>query len=95
MNNNEEGAKKMLDYNNIPVGLSMALAQNTGALEHFAKMTDAERHSVINKARCVQTKHEMQDLAAGLSDNLKISEHHHSVFGYFYDKNTKNFLKKY
>lgn len=53
MNNNEEGAKKMLDYNNIPVGLSMALAQNTGALEHFAKMTDAERHSVINKARCV------------------------------------------
>ena len=61
MNNNEEGAKKMLDYNNIPVGLSMALAQNTGALEHFAKMTDAERHSVINKARCVQTKHEMQD----------------------------------
>ncbi len=41
MNNNEEGAKKMLDYNNIPVGLSMALAQNTGALEHFAKMIDS------------------------------------------------------
>ena len=77
----------MLDYNNIPVGLSMALAQNTGALEHFAKMTEAERHSVINKARCVQTKLEMQDLVAGLSDNFKanlyskISEHHHSVFG--------------
>lgn len=70
MKTNKEGAKKMLDYNNIPVGLSMALAQNTGALEHFAKMTEAERHSVINKARCVQTKHEMQDLVAGLCDKF-------------------------
>ena len=59
----------MPDYKNMPVGFSMALAQNTHALECFAAMTDSERSDVINKARCAASKQEMQDLVSSLTEN--------------------------
>ncbi len=51
----------------IPMGFSMALAQNTHALEAFSAMSMDEKRAVIEKARRVTSKKEMNELVGGIS----------------------------
>lgn len=46
----------------LPLGLGMALAQNTGAMQAFAAMTDAQRQSVIDRTHTLSSKKEMRAL---------------------------------
>ncbi len=44
----------------LPLGLTLALAQNLNALDHFASMTDVKRREVIEKAKKIKSKEEMR-----------------------------------
>lgn len=46
----------------LPQGFQMALARNEAAMKAFANMTDYEKNSVIQWARGVQSRQEMQQL---------------------------------
>lgn len=45
----------------IPIGLGMALAQNTEALDRFALLSPDERKSVITGAHNVNSRQEMRE----------------------------------
>lgn len=51
----------------IPLGLGMALAQDTGAMQYFATLPMPEKQAIIDKAHAVKTKEEMQALVSGLA----------------------------
>ncbi len=51
----------------MPLGFTMALAHNVSAFNAFLKMDDKSQDEIIEKARQVQTKREMQQLVDGLS----------------------------
>lgn len=44
----------------IPMGLGMALAQNTKALDKFSSMTQAQKQSIIAGTHAIQSKQEMR-----------------------------------
>jgi hypothetical protein len=43
----------------LPLGLSLALAQDLNALDHFASLNDEKQRKVINKAKQIKSKEEM------------------------------------
>lgn len=49
-----------MDEQSLPLGLGMALAQNSTAMEKFARMPENEQQSLIDGARQVRSKQEMQ-----------------------------------
>lgn len=51
----------------IPLGLSMALAQNMDAMSRFSTMSDREKERFIACAHQVQSKTEMQRLVDQLA----------------------------
>lgn len=56
----------ILNNDEIPAGLSMALAENLHAMEKFGKMTDVEREDVIRRSRNAESKQEMRNLVSDL-----------------------------
>ncbi|MCI8957063.1 MAG: hypothetical protein HFG29_08780 [Eubacterium sp.] len=46
----------------MPLGLGFGLAMNDNAMEHFSNLTDSEKKQVIETARTVQSKKEMNSL---------------------------------
>ena len=52
--------------NKLPLGFGMALAQNEAAMRQFESMTDSEKLAVLQQARSVNSKREMQQLVAGI-----------------------------
>ena len=50
----------------VPLGLGMALAENTAALTRFAALSPQQRQELIHQAHGVQSKEEMQQLVASL-----------------------------
>lgn len=50
----------------LPEGFAMALAQNIYALNHFASLPEAERSSIVDRARRVSSEEEMRGLVNGL-----------------------------
>lgn len=61
--------KKDKPFADVPLGFGMALSKNVDAMEAFAKLSETERQSVINKARSVQSKQEMQQFVNSLTSN--------------------------
>ena len=51
----------------VPLGFGFALAQDPGAMERFAALTEAERQAYLDRARAVSSKGEMQALVSQLS----------------------------
>lgn len=45
----------------VPTGLGMALSQNVDALNYFGALSEDEQKKVINHAKNVQSKNELQD----------------------------------
>ena len=55
----------MGDFNEpweIPVGLSMALAENTAAFKSFSMLSPAEQDNIIARASTVQSRGEMRSI---------------------------------
>lgn len=52
----------VLSDNELPMGLSMALARNTEALDRFASMTPEQQQRIIDRTHTVESKAEMQQL---------------------------------
>jgi len=48
------------DYNAIPLGLGLALAQNSEALSRFAGLPVSERQRIIDKTHSIESKKEMK-----------------------------------
>ena len=51
----------------LPIGWGFGLAMNEDAMNHFSTMTDAEKKQVIEVARNVASKQEMQDLVQDIA----------------------------
>lgn len=60
----------ILNNDEIPVGLSMALAENLRAMERFGNMGEQEQRNFINQCKNVKSKQEMKSLVSGL-DSMK------------------------
>lgn len=57
----------MMDNRAIPSGLRLALLQNRRAMDRFEAMTDYEQNSVIQWARSLRSKQEMEQLASNIA----------------------------
>lgn len=44
----------------LPLGFGMALAQNPGAMEKFAALSEGEKQSILDGTHAIQSKEEMQ-----------------------------------
>ncbi len=55
-----------MNRNEMPVGFSMALAQNPEAMQKFAMLSDEEKKKIINGTHSVNTKQEMREYVNAL-----------------------------
>ncbi len=55
---NSLGGVKM-EHNEMPIGFSMALAQNPEAMQKFAMLSEKEKQEIIAGTHRVQSKEEM------------------------------------
>ena len=51
----------------MPIGLQMALAHNTSSFNAFLKLSDSEQDKIIEKARNIKTKRELQAMIDNIS----------------------------
>ena len=61
----------LLNNDEIPLVLGMALAQNMDAMRVFSTMNESSRQHVIDRSRQVNSKQEMENLVAGLTRDTK------------------------
>lgn len=61
-----------MEFEKLPVGFAMALAQNRPAMEYFAAMSDNEKQAVLDRAHHVHAKSEMQQIVAQLSEHRTV-----------------------
>lgn len=59
--------KNFADGQDIPLGLSMAMAQNPLAFDYFAKLSAQQKQDIIDSSKKVRSKHEMQELTDTLA----------------------------
>ena len=52
--------------NNLPLGFSFALAQNPEAMKAFSSFPEKKQTEILNRAKSVASKSEMQELVNGL-----------------------------
>lgn len=62
MENNSRKNKGDKKKDEMPLGLGFGLAMNDEAMDHFSNLSDAEKKQVIETARTVQSKKEMNHL---------------------------------
>lgn len=55
-----------MNRNEMPVGFSMALAQNPEAMQKFAMLSDEEKKEIINGTHSVNSKQEMREYVNSL-----------------------------
>lgn len=56
----------------LPIGFTMALAQNLKAMQVFTSMPEAEKKSIIARAEAAGSKAEMQNLVDSLYSSPSI-----------------------
>ena len=59
-----------MEEQELPLGFGMALAQNTVAMERFAHLPEEQRQAVIDGARQVRSKQEMQAYVDQLNQSV-------------------------
>ena len=58
----------------VPIGLGLALAQNSTALAYFAGLSEQERQRIINRTHSIESKKEMRGFVENLSKNWGLGE---------------------
>ncbi len=56
----------------LPVGFTMALAQNGPAMMAFAGLDEVARREIVDRARSAKSKSDMRNIVSSLSDGPKI-----------------------
>lgn len=64
-----EDLMNLLNNDELPIGFGMALAKDTNAMNVFSSMNVAEQRNVIEHARHIDSKNEMQQFVSNLSQN--------------------------
>ena len=59
-----------MDETKLPVGFGMALAMDADAMQVFAAMPEKRQNAVLERARTVASKTEMQRLVMGLAKEM-------------------------
>ena len=57
-----------MDFYNVPIGFGLALSANTAAMNRYARMTEAQKQAILDKAHRVKSEKEMYSLVAGLAN---------------------------
>ncbi|WMC94376.1 hypothetical protein [Kineothrix sp. MB12-C1] len=57
-----------MDNQQLPIGLGLSLAMNQGAMDRFAKMTEAEKEQTIARSKKVKSKREMDRIVNSLAE---------------------------
>ena len=55
--------------NDMPVGFSMALAQNPKAMQKFALLDETQKQDIINGTHAVRSKQEMHEYVNKLNNS--------------------------
>lgn len=58
----------MIKEDGLPIGLGFGLALNEEAMEQFASMSEEEKQQVIDVARSVRSREEMQNLVRNIAE---------------------------
>lgn len=56
-----------MDFAKVPIGFSMALAQNEAAMNAYAVMTKEQKQAVLNRAHNARSEKEMSRIISGLT----------------------------
>lgn len=56
-----------MDFNGLPLGLSMGLAMNVDALSEFGSMTEAEKEDIILRCKDAKSKAEMEQIVDSIA----------------------------
>ena len=56
----------------LPIGFTMALAQNGPAMMAFAGLEEAARREIVERARSAKSKSDMRDIVSSIGENKKI-----------------------
>ncbi|MCH5280067.1 MAG: hypothetical protein J1E61_01260 [Lachnospiraceae bacterium] len=54
--------------NNMPLGFTFSMSTNEKAMNNFARMSEEERAEILEQARNIQSKQEMEQLIRNLGD---------------------------
>lgn len=54
--------------NDLPLGLGMALAQNTRAMEYFSALPDQKKQEIINDTQKIRSRNEMRSYVKNLGN---------------------------
>ncbi len=57
-----------MDFNQVPMGFGMALTRNFNAMNAYSAMTDAEKKTMLDRAKHAQSEKEMNQI---INDILK------------------------
>ncbi len=52
----------------MPLGLGMAIAQNSKALDQYALLSETQKSAVLEGARSVTSKKEMKNFVSGIAE---------------------------
>ena len=61
----------MVKDDGLPLGLGFGLAMNEEAMNSFSSMTEEEKRQVIEAARGVSSKEEMQELVRNIAESSR------------------------
>lgn len=56
----------------LPIGFTMALAQNGPAMMAFAGLDEAARQEIVARARSAKSKSDMHNLVSSIGENTQI-----------------------
>lgn len=56
-----------MNFSQVPIGFSMALAQNEQAVNAYAMMTKEEKDAILQKAHNARSQQEMQQLVSAIA----------------------------
>lgn len=56
----------------LPIGFTMALAQNGPAMMAFAGLDEAARREIVDRARSAKSKSDMRDIVSSIGEGTKI-----------------------
>lgn len=53
----------------LPLGLGMALAQNTEAMQKFSNMSDSQKSEILSQIHSINSKEEMRSFVSKLAQD--------------------------
>lgn len=56
-----------MDYDSVPLGFGMALAQNEKAVNAYAMMTKEQKNAILKKAHKARSRREMHQIVSEIA----------------------------